>query len=574
MRVARIRIERFRGFQHATLTLPKNAVLAGEPQAGRSDIVEGLRRVLDPRSTRSRVNPLDIYRPVECESEASLAEVEVTLLDLGPDLEALLDENLEAFNSVTGEPATTADAKQAVLGVRLCYRARYDLDTDTGEHWVDYPARSAPEANVFKRASRIEREALPVQFIDSTPALQLRAEGALRALLTAEDPDGLDEALSDLGHGVTSATDAFSETSVVNQTLTNVINAGPHDLFDITDASAIEFLPDDGSLAALLRSLQPAISMNSAGPLPARSHGSTLQTVLSIAEAVAAARKASSGLVVIGDDFGDGLDAASAEHMAGLVHSEASQAILTTRRPEVIRAFTAEELIRLTTSHGERKQHRLPAASGKAARVTRRLVLEQLLAALSARTVLLVEGPLDAEGYATLSKRLFAQTSQRHHSLSANGIRIVAPPGPEGGITRLPAIAEIALHLGFHIRAIVDNDKPGQEDPAVATLAEMTEMLIVLPTRTAIEAALIRGVPGRTLREIVETLHELGMPELPDHLADDDIGEHLISSKVVKKQGLVAAWVHALTKQPPIARSAIEAACGATLGRIEIPDIP
>lgn len=573
MRVARIRIGRFRGYRHAVLVVPENMVLAGEPQAGRTDIVEALRRVLDARSTRSRVNPLDVYRPADGDQEF-LTEVEVTLLDLGEDLETLLSENLETFDRVTGEIATPSNAGDAVLGVRLCYRARYDLDTDTGEHWVDYPARSDPAAGVFKRASRIEREALPVQFVDSAPALQLRAEGVLRALLADADPGGLDSALTDLDSAVHAATGSFSETEVVTSVLDKVIDSGPRTLFGIDDSADISFLTDDGSMAALLRALQPAISMSAAGALPVRSQGSTLESVLSAAEAIAAARDAQSGVVIIGDDFGDRLDASSSEHMARLIHVTAGQAILTTRRPEVIRAFDPGELVRLTVSHGERRQHQLSAVTDKTGRVNRRLILEQLLAALSARTVVLLEGPLDVEGYGALASRLFRKTNESHHSLPGNGIRLVAPPGSDGGVTRLPAIAEIALELGFHVRAIIDNDKPGHEDPAVGVLAGMVEQLVVLPTRTAVEAALIRGVPGDQLREAVETLRDFGMPTLPPDLGEDDIADHLITTKVIKKQGLGAAWAHALTRQPPIARSAIEAVCGDTLGRIDIPDLP
>lgn len=573
VRIARVRIERFRGYRHATLAVSENMVLAGEPQAGRTDMIEALRRVLDSRSTRSRVNPLDVYRPSDGDEEC-LTEVEVTLLDLGADLETLLSENLETFDQTTGEGASSSNAGDAVLGVRLCYRARYDLDTDTGEHWVDYPARSDPAAGIFKRASRIEREALPVQFVDAAPALQLRAEGVLRALLAEADSDGLDSALSSLDSAVHAATELFSGTAVVSGVLDKVIESGPQDLFDIDDSADISFLADDGSIAALLRALQPAISMGAAGSLPLRSQGSTLESVMSAAEAIAAARDAASGVVIIGDDFGDHLDASSSEHMARLIHVTAGQAILTTRRPEVVRAFDPSELVRLTISHGERQQHRLSAVTDKSGRVNRRLILEQLLTALSARTVVLLEGPLDVEGYGALASRLFQRTSESHHSLPANGIRLVAPPGSDGGITRLPAIAGLALELGFHVRAIVDNDKPGQEDPAVATLAGMIEQLVVLPTRMAVEAALIRGVPGEGLREAVETLKGFGMPALPTGLNDDDIADHLISTKVIKKQGLGAAWAHALTHQPPIARSAIEAVCGEKLGRIDVPDLP
>ena len=440
MRVARIRIGHFRGYRHAALVVPENMVLAGEPQAGRTDIVEALRRVLDARSTRSRVNPLDVYRPAEGDEE-TLTEVEVTLLDLGEDLETLLSENLETFDRATGEIATPSNAGDAVLGVRLCYRARYDLDTDTGEHWVDYPARSDPAAGVFKRASRIERESLPVQFVDSAPALQLRAEGVLRALLADADPGGLDSALTDLDSAVHAATGSFSETEVVTSVLDKVIDSGPQTLFGIDDSADISFLADDGSMAALLRALQPAISMGASGALPVRSQGSTLESVLSAAEAIAAARDAQSGVVIIGDDFGDRLDASSSEHMARLIHVTAGQAILTTRRPEVVRAFDPGELVRLTVSHGERRQHQLSAVTDKTGRVNRRLILEQLLAALSARTVVLLEGPLDVEGYGALASRLFRKTNEPHHSLPANGIRLVAPPGSDGGVTRLPAIA-------------------------------------------------------------------------------------------------------------------------------------
>lgn len=570
MRVAKIRIERFRGFMSASLVLPTDVVVAGEPQAGRSDFVEALRRMLDPRSTRLRVNPLDIFRPVGDDSGELLTEVEVTLLDLGEQLETLLSDSLEAFDSVTAEAAGMDGAGVAVLGVRLCYRIRYDLDADSGDHWVDFPARSDPAANSFKRVSRVEREALPVQFIDSTPALQLRSEGALRTLLVASDSSALDEALSQLDENVRSATSSFASASVVTEMLDKVLDAGPTILFGIDDASTVDFVADDGSLAALLRALQPALSLGAAGPLPLRSHGSTIQSVFSVAEAIAAARDAEFGIVVIGDDFGDGLDASSSEYMAGLLHATAGQSILTTRRPEVVRAFKQDELLRFVCTEDGRAQHQLPGTTDRAARVTRRLVLDQLLVALSTRTVALAEGPLDVEGYGALAARLFKKTGKREHGLAANGIRLIAPPGPEGGITRLPAIADIALQLGFRVRAIVDNDKPGQEDPAVAELAERCEQLVVLPDRTAVEAALIRGIPGDELREVVESLADLGMPALPDDVDDDAIAEHLITKKILKKQGLGPAWVEALTTQPPTARAVIEALCAGELGRIDI----
>ena len=50
MRVARVRLHRFRGYAEQVITPARHAVVVGEPRAGRSDLIMGLRRTLDPRS--------------------------------------------------------------------------------------------------------------------------------------------------------------------------------------------------------------------------------------------------------------------------------------------------------------------------------------------------------------------------------------------------------------------------------------------------------------------------------------------------------------------------------------------
>lgn len=593
MRVARLRLQLFRGFESAVFVLDGHTVFAGEPRSGRSDIVEGLRRVLDPRSTRNRVNPLDIFRstssaesqpcsdddkleaePIRTQAEADLhrTEVEVTLLDLGAELEDLLDDFLEAFDPETGDVAGATAADEAELGVRLCYRAQYDFDSDTGDHWVDSPARSDPQAESFRKIPRADREALPVLFLDTGTPLQVRAEGAFRALITDADPDALDDVLNDLDEGVRQATHTFSRSDPVSSGLSQVLEAGAHDLIGISSSSSVEFVSDDGTLAALLRALQPAVELDESGVLPLRSHGSTTNNVLTVAEGIAAASAATGELVVVADDFGDQLDASSSEHLAFLLHKASTQVILTTRRPEVVRAFAPSDLVRLTRSHGGRRQHRLGKAD-KHGRIVRRLALDQLMAALTNRTVALVEGPLDAEGYGALANRLAKKTGLREHSFPANGVRLVSPPGSDGGNTRLVGLARLAGEMGFHVKAVVDGDKPGSSDSVIADLSAVVDQIIVLPPRTAVEAALIRGVSAKNLRKTVNTLVAEGyLDPLPDETLDDEIADQLIRGKVLKKQGIHVAWAYALAEPPPLAQAVIEAICNDGNGRLDILD--
>jgi hypothetical protein len=86
------------------------------------------------------------------------------------------------------------------------------------------------------------------------------------------------------------------------------------------------------------------------------SRGSTAAAVLAAAEALLLAATVE-GAVVLGDDFGDGLDAASAEHVAAVLRAQAAQVWLTTRRPEVARAFAPSELVRLGRKGGTRTHH-------------------------------------------------------------------------------------------------------------------------------------------------------------------------------------------------------------------------
>lgn len=571
MRVARIRIQRFRGFKHAEFHFPGSVVLAGEPRAGRSDVVEALRRVLDPRSTTSRVNSLDLHRPLD-PSSPELTEVEVTLLDLDADLAALLAEYLEAIDPSTGLPAEPDVAAEAALGVRLCYRARYDEESDTGEHWVDCPALSDPSSSVFRRVRRADREALPVLFIDAQLPLQVRAEGGFRRLLAERDPAVLETVLETLSGEVLGATSSFSGTPLLAGVIAEILAAGPDVMLELTDPARVEFVPDDGSLAALLRSLQPAVDLDAAGPLPLRSHGSTVLGILTVAEAIVAAQRAGSALVVVGDDFGDTLDAPSAEHSALLLHRAAGQAILTTRREDVIRAFDPAQLVRLTRSHGERRQHRL-ATTDKAGRLTRSLVLDRLLSAITSRTIVLVEGPHDADGYGALSTRL-ARKSGADYSFAARGMRLVSPPGSDGGITRLPGMARVAKELGFHVRAIVDRDTPGPLHPKVTELMGEVEAVVLLPVRCAVEAALVKGVKAANVRMTVELLQQVGLlPTLPT-LTDDQLADHLIENKLLKKPGVHLAWAKAVLSPPPIATQAIRLICSDGTGQLDVPDVP
>ena len=103
MRIARVEITRFRGFQSFVFIPREHVVVVGEPRAGRSDLIAALRRVLEPRSVISRPSEWDVFRPLpespspdgdenQSSSSKPLTSVEISLLALSDETEQVVQD--------------------------------------------------------------------------------------------------------------------------------------------------------------------------------------------------------------------------------------------------------------------------------------------------------------------------------------------------------------------------------------------------------------------------------------------------------------------------------------------------
>jgi len=166
VRISRLRLHDFRGWSDLEIRPQGHVLLAGVPRAGRSDIIAALARLLDPAFIRMQpalddlrryprptsptetsgqaVAEEDSHTPVAGEANsssglssdvdgttvgepevASHAEVEVTLVDLEPELEQLCDGFLEPLDADSQVDESGTAAADAPLGVRLSYRVSY-----------------------------------------------------------------------------------------------------------------------------------------------------------------------------------------------------------------------------------------------------------------------------------------------------------------------------------------------------------------------------------------------------------------------------------------------------------------
>ena len=563
MRIARVQITRFRGFESFILHPRENVVVVGEPRAGRSDLVAAFRRVLEPRSVMMRPSEWDVFRPLpeppsldddEVETATPSTSVEISLVELADETEQVLQDRLELLSPTTGELAGVDENDGAELGIRLRYCLPYDPDEEQLKHWIEYPKSGA-------RVPRIERELLRAFILDRNPPLQLRAEGALRRLASDPDPDALSETLREFAENIAEATQTLAESDEVQAALKLVAQQGAGRLLELDPSdgtTAIGFTAEDGSLAALLRAVQPTLDLDAAGALPLSAHGSTTAAILAAAEASAAARTGDA--IVIADDFGDQLDAASGEYLAARLRRRSGQLWLTTRQAEVPRAFEATELLRLTCSSGSRQAFRLTESTDRKERLRRRHLFTLLGPAMSARTVVLLEGPHDMETYTTLWRRQFRY--ERKAPLSAFGMRLVSTSagGGDGGKQELPKFAKLAAELGLAVRIVLDHDKPGTDQRLIDELCEIAEMVIRLPERAAVERAIVDGLSSQVLRKGLDSInddHDLKLDV--DSISDSDLAETCVWA-LKQKGGLHRALIEALPPgtTPPLAAAVLK----------------
>ena len=141
----------------------------------------------------------------------------------------------------------------------------------TGEHWVDYPKTSVPDDGVYDRARRADRMLLPFAAITPGRPLTLQPDGKFRTLLADAGGD-LGKTLDALLAAVDTATDGLSGADGVRQALAEVMEPvrptlaiAPGDLVE----DLVQFRAEGGTVAGLLRALQPTLQMDAIRPVPA-----------------------------------------------------------------------------------------------------------------------------------------------------------------------------------------------------------------------------------------------------------------------------------------------------------------
>src|SRR5689334_2561539 len=139
MRIARIKIENFRGIVRGELLLPKHAVLVGDNNTGKSTVLEAIDLVLGPErlSKRPIIDEHDFYAGRYTGEAENTVEIKVEVVVIG-----LTDEQTRHFSDhiewwdedITGlldnPPPERTDDEGVLPALRVGFVGNYDEDED------------------------------------------------------------------------------------------------------------------------------------------------------------------------------------------------------------------------------------------------------------------------------------------------------------------------------------------------------------------------------------------------------------------------------------------------------------
>ena len=584
MQVKRLRLVNFRGFGDQAIEPRQHVMLVGEPRAGRSDVIEALRRLFNPDSTRFPLTePLDFH----CGNVNERAEATVVIGGLGTDLEQRFFDQIEVWDNQANELVPELGAHdllgdQHELVVRLCYRAQWNPEEKIADHWVDFPKFSDPTTGQWDIVRRQQRESLPFAAVQpASRPLDLAARSTFRRVVDAADGDDFASSIDALTAGLGDLAADLAKGLQVGNALEQVMMALRARVeVDKPASDVVRFIPEGGSMGALIRSLGPAVDLDDgAGLLPLSRHGSTLRALFSVSEALFSI--AGTAGIVVADDFGEDLDPGSTVHLAACLRARAGQAWLSTRRSSAAESFEPDEIVRLAVRGGNRSVFYGPSLRTKPERIAAQFISRRLLPEAASGAIAVGEGIHDSTTISALARRMF----QDGVSLlpAAAGTSIVDAAGDGGGgIDAVPKVTSAARMLGFRTVAFIDWDRDaGRAQERLRRAEAAADCVVRLPQNADIEVALLDGLDDDTIRDALLTIQPLvgqfGVLIPNKAWTESDAGLKKSAADVIKSSvGFHAQFIDALPSgtYPPLAvrllRAIVAAAQGSTTGVVQL----
>lgn len=551
MKILQLNIRNFRGFSEFEMKPNGHVLVMGEPGSGKSDVINALVRLLYPYSDRLPTTEFDFHhRNVE-----DPIAIEAVIGELSADLKQEFFDEIEYWDSDIGalveESQTISELEkpQYIKVIRLGYRMDWTDGDDIQPVQRYYPKYGGARAAQLTRTTRTKIQRLGFAYalgIQSNP-LSLAPRSVFRRIIDASNQDDFEASTNQYVDAVADSATVFSSADEVRRALRDVLahtRPSRDDLDPAEQADTVIFTPTELSHSSLLRALEPSFFLGGElGHVPRSRLGTTLTQSLGISEALATTGDVE-GILAI-DDLGDGLDAATAQHLATAAINRTGQCWITTRSGAIAEAFEPSEVVRLSVRRdGHRRFKQGWTHERKHDLKMVRNWYHVLAPVLSHRAVAVVEGPSD---FATLhALGLILGREAPKSTPASHGLAIVsAAEQGSGGYQQALNLAQYAAQMGIKAVAVVDGD-PANRHYSNQTCEHYGISIVRLPDRIEIEKAILDGVSITMISKTVAPICDAyGIDDNGIQTCEDSEVVR-IATKLIKKHNLHRSVVEAL----------------------------
>ena len=537
MRVARIKIENFRGIQQAELLLPKHVVLIGDNNTGKTTILEALDLVLGPDrlNRQPAIDEHDFYRGVYTpppdvppenpaadgpapadpdhevpESAAPKIVIEVTIADLSEEQKGKFGDYVEFWDSTANQfydvpnPAGV-DAASITEALRVTFHGWYDKEEDDFEG-ATYFTRSLTESEKPDLFSKKHKQLCGFLYLRSirtgSRALSLERGSLLDIILRLKEvrPQMWEATLGTLS-GIVVASDPALGLSPVLESINTALKKYVPKEWGIEPHLKVSNLTRDHLRKVITAFIATGDGMHAA-PFYRQGTGTINMLVLAMLSQIAESKQ---NVIFAMEEPETAIPPYAQKRIIHEVRKLASQALFTSHSPYVLEEFETEETVVLARDDlGRLEQRHIALPDNVKPKRYRQEFRTRFCEGLLARRVLLAEGPTEYSAFPVVCRRLAELNPENYSSLEALGICTVDADGEKN----VPGMAQLYKALGKRTFAICD-----KQDDANRALIEAQVELLLMHDDKGLENLVMKGTTEDALKRFASQL------DWPQHLA-------------------------------------------------------
>jgi len=479
MKIARLRIQNFRGLKDATLFFDGHVVLVGDNNVGKSTVFEAIDLALGPDrlNRHPKIDEHDFYLGdylTPPEQPRKEVKVEVVVTGLTDEQQNVFGDEIEWWNTTTKAlqeaPVEGIDQPDVFASIRVVFVGYYDPDDDdfAGETYFARSYEDDESPAVFTKKNKRFCGFLYLRSLrTATRALSLEHGSLLDIILRIKEirPQMWEKTIEQLSNVNVAADPEIGISGVLESIDKSLKKYVPRE-WGVSPHLKVSNLTRE-NLRKVITAFIATGDGKHAAPFYRQGTGTLNMLVLAMLSQIAEDKQ---NVIFAMEEPETAIPPYAQKRIVHEVRKMSSQSIFSSHSPYILEEFGTEEisvLMRGTDCVLQQASIELPA-SVKPKRY-RQEFRTRFCEALLSRRVILAEGATEAAMFPAAARRLSELDANTYSSFEALGICTV----DAGGESQIADLGKLYVSLGKAVYAVCDQQTPSSQATIEASVTKL-----------------------------------------------------------------------------------------------------